>query len=166
MTIVDICVHMDCQGCERKIRKALQKVEGVEQVEIDLERQKVTVTGWVDQNKVLKAVRKTGRKAVIWPYGYSNGNTYTSQQYYNNQQYHPALAQNSMSYRDANNSSSTPSHNYYKHGYGGGYDNSREHGNYGYHYQPEPAPLMYRARVGQRTEDMFSDENPNACSIM
>ncbi|KAJ3704395.1 hypothetical protein LUZ61_008100 [Rhynchospora tenuis] len=165
MTIVEMSVHMDCQGCERKIKKALQKVEGVQGLEIDMQRQKVTVTGWVDQNKVLKAVRKTGRKAVFWPYGYSNGNTYTDQQYYN-QQYHPALAQSHTSYGDGNYFSSTPSYNYFKPGRGGGYENPGMHGNYGYHYPPQQEPPMYPARVGQRAEDMFSDENTNACSIM
>lgn len=163
-----MCVHMDCEGCERKIRKALQKIEGVQEVEIDMERQKVTVTGWVNHDKVLKVVRKTGRKTVLWPYNtnYSNGNTYTNNQHYNNRHYHPALAQNNTSYDEPNYSSYTPSYNYYTHGYGGGSENSHVYGNYAYHYPPQPAPPVYPARVGQRASDMFSDENPNACSIM
>ncbi|KAM0939615.1 putative heavy metal-associated domain, HMA, heavy metal-associated domain superfamily [Dioscorea sansibarensis] len=29
MTIVEMCVHMDCEGCESKIRRALQKLKGI-----------------------------------------------------------------------------------------------------------------------------------------
>ncbi|CAM8991461.1 unnamed protein product [Rhodiola kirilowii] len=60
---------MDCSGCENKIRKALQKLDGVETVEIDMDEQKVTVTGtFSDQLKILKKVRKTGRRAELWPF--------------------------------------------------------------------------------------------------
>ncbi|CAL9173375.1 unnamed protein product, partial [Musa hybrid cultivar] len=143
MTIVEMCVHMDCAGCESKIRKALQKLEaGVDNVEIDMGSQKVTVTGYVDQKKVLKAVRRTGRRAVLWPYQYSAEQHHTfSHQYH---QHHPALAQ-------AGVSGPSSSYNYYKHGY----DDSRIHG---YYQQP--------AMTGNRTGDIFSDENPNACSVM
>jgi copper chaperone CopZ len=164
--IVEMCVHMDCQGCERKIKKALQKIEGVQGIEIDMERQKVMVTGWVNQEKVLKAVRKTGRKAVLWPYGYANGDIFTNQQYSINQCYHPALAQNNTSYEDAYYSSSTPSYDYYRHGYSAGYEKSGMYGDYGNHYPAQPAAPVYPVRVGQRADNMFSDENPNACSIM
>ncbi|KAI6673618.1 hypothetical protein NL676_001524 [Syzygium grande] len=44
---------------------------GVDSVEVDMDSQKVTVTGYVDQRKVLKVVRKTGRKAEFWPYPYA-----------------------------------------------------------------------------------------------
>ncbi|XP_057419824.1 heavy metal-associated isoprenylated plant protein 28-like [Lotus japonicus] len=70
MTIVEMCVHMDCAGCENKIRKALTKLRGVDSVEIDMGMQKVTVMGWAEQKKVLRTVRKTGRRAELWPYPY------------------------------------------------------------------------------------------------
>lgn len=37
-------------------------------VKIDLKQQKVTVTGYVDPNKVLKKAQSTGKKAELWPY--------------------------------------------------------------------------------------------------
>ncbi|XP_010920018.1 heavy metal-associated isoprenylated plant protein 28 [Elaeis guineensis] len=149
MTIVEMCVHMDCSGCESKIRKALQKLKGVDNVDIDMGRQKVTVTGWVDQKKVLKAVRKTGRRAVLWPYPYGAENhTFTIQQYYHQQ--HPALATGPVSVTAAPSSS----YNYYKHGY----DDSRMHGSY--------HPSAHSAVVNERAGDIFSVENPNNCSIM
>ncbi|CAN4084199.1 unnamed protein product [Withania somnifera] len=53
-------VHMDCS----KIRKALNKLH-------DMNMQKVTVTEWAEQKKVLKTARKTGRRAELWPYPYN-----------------------------------------------------------------------------------------------
>lgn len=41
---------------------------GVESVEINRKEQKVTVVGYMDQYKVLKKAKSTGKKAEIWPY--------------------------------------------------------------------------------------------------
>lgn len=37
-------------------------------MEINLKQQKVTVTGYVEPNKVLKKAQSTGKKAELWPY--------------------------------------------------------------------------------------------------
>ena len=37
-------------------------------MEINRKQQKVTVTGYVEANKVLKRAKSTGKKAEIWPY--------------------------------------------------------------------------------------------------
>lgn len=44
---------------------------GVDTVEIDADQQKVTVTGYVDREEVLKMVKRTGRAAEFWPFPYS-----------------------------------------------------------------------------------------------
>ncbi|OVA03882.1 Heavy metal-associated domain [Macleaya cordata] len=98
MAIVELLVHMDCEGCQRRIRKAISKLEGVDSVDIDMDNQKVTVTGYVDQRRVLKRVRRTGRKAEFWPYPYDG-------------EYHPFAGQ----YLEDSTYSST--YNYYQHGY-------------------------------------------------
>lgn len=41
---------------------------GVKSVEINRKQQKVSVTGYVEPNKVLKKAKSTGKKAEIWPY--------------------------------------------------------------------------------------------------
>ncbi|CAD5186400.1 heavy metal-associated isoprenylated plant protein 28-like isoform X2 [Musa acuminata AAA Group] len=146
MTIVEMCVHMDCSGCENKIRKALSKLQGVDSVDIDMVRQKVTVTGWVDQKKVLKAVRKTGRRAVLWPYPLDAEHNVYTQGCYHLQ--HPTPAHRLLFDAEPH------SYNYYKHGY----DDSTLHG---YYQQPAHTHIIEEeARV------RFSDDNPNACSIM
>ncbi|KAH9325082.1 hypothetical protein KI387_005260, partial [Taxus chinensis] len=65
--IVELQVRLHCKGCERTVRKALCKLEGVQTVDIEMNLHKVTVGGCVDQKMVLKTVRKTGRRAELWP---------------------------------------------------------------------------------------------------
>ncbi|CAD5174735.1 heavy metal-associated isoprenylated plant protein 44-like [Musa acuminata AAA Group] len=64
---VELKVRMCCTGCERVVKHALQKLRGVDSVEVELELEKVTVTGYVDRNKVLKEARRSGKKAEFWP---------------------------------------------------------------------------------------------------
>ncbi|XP_047309413.1 heavy metal-associated isoprenylated plant protein 45-like [Impatiens glandulifera] len=99
--IVELVVHMDCEGCEKRIKRALSKLKGVNMVEIDMGKQKVTVTGYVDQRQVLNVVRRTGRKAEFWPFPYDS-------------EYYPYAAQ----YLNESTFSST--YNYYNHGYNEG----------------------------------------------
>ncbi|RZR91597.1 hypothetical protein BHM03_00019747 [Ensete ventricosum] len=133
--MVEMWVHMDCSGCENKIRKALSKLKGVDYVEIDMAMQKVTVIGWADQKKVLDAVRKTGCTAVLCPYPLNPETNAQAQEYHHLH--------------------STPrSYNYYKHGY----NDSSFHG-----YYQEPAPTHI---IGDDARARFSDDNPNACSVM
>lgn len=123
--------------------------------------QKVTVTGWADQKKVLKAVRKTGRRAVLWPYGAYGGagghhhlQAPPAQHYYHQHQPQPAAAAATHhAFHPAYGPAPSSSYNYYKHGYddfpAGGY------------YQYPRA-----AGVGDGAGSLFSDDNPHACSIM
>ncbi|MED6108808.1 hypothetical protein PIB30_027632 [Stylosanthes scabra] len=147
MTIVEMCVHMDCPGCETKIKKALKKLPGVDEVEIDMKLQKVTVMGWAEQKKVLQAVRKTGRRAELWPYPYNpEYHAFTRHYYANNNNHHHI---NMIS-----SSSSSSSYNYYHHGYTNADD-------FGYYRKPVAASML-----SDNAMAMFSDENPHACSIM
>lgn len=67
--IVEIKVKMDCEGCERRVRKSLEGMKGVSQVEVDPKKSKLTVIGYVEPHKVLHRVRhKTGKVAEFWPY--------------------------------------------------------------------------------------------------
>lgn len=75
-------------------------LSGVDSVEVDLELEKVTAVGYVDRNKVLKAVRRAGKRAEFWPYP-EPPLYYTSSDRY---------------FRDTTNEFKE-SYNYYKHGY-------------------------------------------------
>jgi hypothetical protein len=123
-------------------------VAGVDEVEIDMEMQKVTVNGDVEQKKVLKAVRRTGKRAVLWPTvpyiaaGAAGAVQLLAQHQH---QYHPGGAQTYATHA----AGPTSSYNYYKHGY----DDSRLYG-------------ANSSVVGTRATDYFSDENTGGCSVM
>ncbi|KAL3721658.1 hypothetical protein ACJRO7_034058 [Eucalyptus globulus] len=124
---VELKVRMDCDGCELKVRKALSSLDGVKTVEINRKQQKVTVNGYVDQNKVLKRAKSTGKKAEIWPYIP-----------YSVVAHQPYIAQS--------------------------YDKKAPPGHV---RRVEPTAT---SAIVTRHEDpymtLFSDDNPNACSIM
>ncbi|KAF3969994.1 hypothetical protein ACB098_05G101200 [Castanea mollissima] len=153
MSIIEMIVHMDCAGCESKIKKALNKLDGVDEVDIDMSLQKVTVMGWVDQEKVLKTVRKTGRRAELWPYPYNPQHQNFIQHNYQPQQQQYHHKSQSVNYY------SIPSSSSYKNRKKG-YD-AQDYG----HYQVVPynySTVVYDSQASA----MFSDENPHACAIM
>ncbi|XP_010057092.2 heavy metal-associated isoprenylated plant protein 28 [Eucalyptus grandis] len=162
MPIVEMYVHMDCAGCEDKIRKSLQKLEGVDEIDIDMGMQKVTVMGWATQNKVLKAVKKTGRRAEFWPFPYNPEiNNFDPQNYYSNNNNRHEHNENYYfhqpnythhSYELPQIPSSYPY--YYKQGYSSNDD-------YGYFHHSPPSTM-----VDDQASSIFSDDNPHACSIM
>ncbi|GLU13802.1 hypothetical protein SLE2022_304130 [Rubroshorea leprosula] len=152
-TFIEMRVDMDCTGCQSKIRKALKKLDGVGDVDIDMAMQKVTVTGWVDQRKVLKAVKKTGKRAV-WPYPYIPDEYHNhAQQYYPQQQQLIIQSEAApMTHQLRMVPTASSSYNYYEPRYDGHDD--------GYYQQPVYSSVVEQSRL------MFSDDNPYACSIM
>lgn len=118
-------------------------------MDVDMARQKVTVSGWVDQKKALKAVRTTGRRAVLWPYPMNAEEVLYAQEY----GYHPAAVAPAH-HRLFFNNAPQSSYNYRKHGY----DDLTV---YGYYNKPPHSHI-----IDDKARAMFSDDNPNACSIM
>ncbi|MFZ8360699.1 heavy-metal-associated domain-containing protein, partial [Staphylococcus aureus] len=53
-------VSIHCEGCKKKVKKVLQNIEGVYMTEIDSEQHKVTVTGNVDAQRLIKKLLKSG----------------------------------------------------------------------------------------------------------
>ncbi|RDX65233.1 Heavy metal-associated isoprenylated plant protein 28, partial [Mucuna pruriens] len=68
---------------EKRLRKCLSKLKGIEKVEVDGNSQKVVVTGYAHKNKILKAVRKAGLKADFWSAQNELLNAYVSASYAN-----------------------------------------------------------------------------------
>ncbi|XP_008243341.1 PREDICTED: heavy metal-associated isoprenylated plant protein 20 [Prunus mume] len=124
MQTVEIKVKMDCDGCERRVKNAVSNMKGAKQVEVNRKQSRVTVTGYVEPNKVLKKVKSTGKKAELWPY----------------------VPYNLVAYPYAT----------------GAYDKKAPSGYVRNVAQALPTP----GAPDDKYTTMFSDENPNACSIM
>ncbi|KAI9169108.1 hypothetical protein LWI28_007066 [Acer negundo] len=124
MQTAEIKVKMDCDGCERRVRNAVCSMKGAKTVEVNRKQSRVTVTGYVDPNKVLKRVKNTGKRAEFWPYVPYNLVAY------------PYVAQ--------------------------AYDKKAPAGYVKNVFQALPSPNA----PDEKFTTLFSDENPNACSIM
>lgn len=123
---VELKVRMDCEGCERKVNKVLSSMSGVQTVDINRKMQKVTVTGYVEPNKVLKKVKRTGKRAEMWPYVPYNSVT----QPFSTQNYDKKAPAGFVRKESFNTSS------------------------------------VSNRQDDQYATNMFSEENPNACTIM
>ncbi|XP_068642464.1 heavy metal-associated isoprenylated plant protein 37-like [Aristolochia californica] len=59
-------VNLHCDGCKQKVKKLLQRIEGVYTINIDAEQQKVTVSGNVDSATLIKKLVRAGKHAELW----------------------------------------------------------------------------------------------------
>ncbi|CAI9302435.1 hypothetical protein Lser_V15G43826 [Lactuca serriola] len=140
MSAVEVRVpNLDCQGCASKLKKALFKLKGVEEVEIDMEMQKVMVRGYaLEEKKVLKAIKRTGKAAELWPYpGHSHfASFYKYPTHIANQYYYDTSSKNNYARHNLHAFFNTPS--------------------------------AYSAAIAsdEVVASLFSDDNPHACMIM
>ncbi|CAM0907376.1 unnamed protein product [Alopecurus aequalis] len=64
-TVLRVSIH--CEGCKKKVRKVLLGIEGVYKVTIDATQHKVTVTGSVAADALVRRLLKSGKQATLWP---------------------------------------------------------------------------------------------------
>ncbi|KAI4342185.1 hypothetical protein MLD38_026836 [Melastoma candidum] len=62
---LNVCVDC-CDGCKKKVRKALQSVEGVLKTEINSQQQRVAVFGNVDPKVLITRLARVGKQAEVW----------------------------------------------------------------------------------------------------
>ncbi|CAM8887810.1 unnamed protein product [Rhodiola kirilowii] len=131
--------NLDCEGCASKLRKALLKLKGVDEVEVDRDIKKITVMGYnLEERKVLKAIRLAGKAAEMWPFpGYSHhlAAFYKYPSHVINHYYHDMQAK----HHDAEKT-----HSFFH------------------------TPAVYSVAVAsdEAAASLFSDDNAHACSIM
>ncbi|KAL8208332.1 hypothetical protein R6Q57_007744 [Mikania cordata] len=63
--VTEIKVRINCNGCVQKIKKALHGINGIDDIYIDVPQQKLTIIGLVDPEKIVKAIKKTRKLAII-----------------------------------------------------------------------------------------------------
>ncbi|KAI8371249.1 heavy metal-associated domain-containing protein [Choanephora cucurbitarum] len=61
MTQYTFHVQMACSGCSNAVNKALNRLEGIEKVDISLDDQTVMVITHLPYETVLEAIKKTGK---------------------------------------------------------------------------------------------------------
>lgn len=67
-------VNIHCDGCKHKVKKILQKIEGVYTTKIDSEQGRVIVSGNIDANTLIKKLIKNGKHAELWGAKPNNNN--------------------------------------------------------------------------------------------
>lgn len=60
-------VPIHCEGCRKKVKKILQNIDGVYMTTIDSQQHKVTVTGNIEAEPLIKKLSKSGKPAQLWP---------------------------------------------------------------------------------------------------
>ncbi|GMH08993.1 hypothetical protein Nepgr_010833 [Nepenthes gracilis] len=139
MSIVELrVVNLDCEGCAAKIKKTLYKLKGVEEIEIEMETQKVTVRGYgLEERKVLKAMKRAGKAAEPWPFPPAHSHFAS---FYN----YPSFIMNHY-YDTFTNGAAAPSVHAFFH-----------------------TPAVYSVAVAsdEAVASIFSDDNPHACTVM
>ncbi|KAJ0266352.1 Heavy metal transport/detoxification superfamily protein [Hirschfeldia incana] len=64
--VVEMKVNLHCDECIRKILKAIKKIEDIETYDVDTQLNKVTVTGNVTDEQVIRVLQKVRKTAVKW----------------------------------------------------------------------------------------------------
>ncbi|KAI5670420.1 hypothetical protein M9H77_10784 [Catharanthus roseus] len=64
--VVQLKVGLHCDECIKKILKAIKKIEDIETYDIDTKLNKVTVTGNVTTEEVIRVLHKIGKQATNW----------------------------------------------------------------------------------------------------
>ncbi|KAA0052042.1 superoxide dismutase 1 copper chaperone [Cucumis melo var. makuwa] len=66
MQVVELKVFLHCDECIKKILKAIKKIQDIETYNVDMEMNKVIVTGNVTNEEVIKVLQKIRKTAVPW----------------------------------------------------------------------------------------------------
>ncbi|XP_076957763.1 heavy metal-associated isoprenylated plant protein 19-like [Bidens hawaiensis] len=121
VVVAEFNISLYCHECERVVAETISKIKGVEKFMTDMTRHHVVVMGRIRPEKVLKKLKKTGKRVEM-------------------------LLSCEYDMPD---------------------DTENEEGEVGDEFlQPAPNPLMYDYLRESTLYTIFSDENPNACSIM
>ncbi|KAL4189543.1 hypothetical protein AMTRI_Chr08g207640 [Amborella trichopoda] len=66
LEVVELRVGMHCERCIKAIKKAVKKIEDIETYKVDIELKKLTVTGNVTTEEVVRELNKIGKPATEW----------------------------------------------------------------------------------------------------
>ncbi|XP_031102271.1 heavy metal-associated isoprenylated plant protein 6 [Ipomoea triloba] len=190
VSTVVLTVRLHCDGCADKVKRIIRKINGVKDVDVDLAKDLVTVKGSMDVKEITAYLREKlkrgvevvpskkdggeGEKKKMVDDGEKKekkekgGGSESSKVEANKMEYH-GFQSNTFYARPIYNQS------YYNQDYGLTMsDPSSSHAAMGYSYPYAHAPPPYMhvpptpppTYVHAPSPNMFSDEDPNACSVM
>ncbi|KAF7031398.1 hypothetical protein CFC21_042735 [Triticum aestivum] len=64
--VVELKVGMHCDRCIKSIKKAIKTIDDMESYQLEKETNKVTVTGNITPEEVVKALQKIGKTVTYW----------------------------------------------------------------------------------------------------
>ncbi|CAM8940527.1 unnamed protein product [Rhodiola kirilowii] len=152
-TTIVLNVQMHCEACARVICKKLQKIKGVEFARTDVSNNQVAVTGIVDPNELVKQVYKKTKKIatiVLPPTPPAEETESKSDEKEKNDGENADIISHQGESKD--NEEEKKQEDVKRHQIWP----TRNYADYLHHYQYAYPP----------PPQIFSDENPNACSIM
>ncbi|KAJ6710473.1 HEAVY METAL-ASSOCIATED ISOPRENYLATED PLANT PROTEIN 33-RELATED [Salix koriyanagi] len=85
--VLKVSIH--CEGCKKKVKKVLQSIDGVYKTEVDSHQHKVTVTGSVDAQILIKKLVRSGKYAELWPKSSENKEKKSGESQSNNKKKSP-----------------------------------------------------------------------------
>ncbi|KAE8732781.1 Detected protein of unknown function [Hibiscus syriacus] len=77
--ILKVNIQCSCDGCKQKIKKLLQKIDGVYTTSINADQGKVTVTGNVDPAILVRKLQRSGKRAQLWGSAQKGSNSFQNQ---------------------------------------------------------------------------------------
>ena len=124
----------------------------MEEIEIEMEMQKIVVRGYnLEEKKILKAIKRAGKAAEPWPYPghYSHfASFYKYPTHIANQYYHEISSRNDISSRyDISSRNDVSRHNLHA-------------------FFNTPSVYSVAVASDEVAASLFSDDNPHACTIM
>lgn len=160
-------VHMHCEACAQEIRRRILKMSGVEEVEPDLKSSQVKVNGIFDPPKLVEYVHKrTGKHATI----VEQEEKGKEEKKADGSDDKAAAGDAGEEKKDGGGEATAASPAEEKAAVVEEVANLKKHEffyNYPQNYHIVPYPQRYEMQpYPQYPPQMFSDENPNACSVM
>ncbi|GMI88792.1 hypothetical protein HRI_002548500 [Hibiscus trionum] len=77
--VLKVNIQCSCDGCKQKIKKLLQKIDGVYTTSINADQGKVTVTGNVDPAILIRKLERSGKRAQLWGSAPKGSNNFQNQ---------------------------------------------------------------------------------------
>ncbi|XVE62971.1 hypothetical protein DITRI_Ditri06bG0162300 [Diplodiscus trichospermus] len=77
--VLKVNIQCSCDGCKKKVKKLLHKIDGVYTTSINAEQGRVTVTGNVDPAMLIRKLEKSGKHAQLWGPAQKGSNNFPNQ---------------------------------------------------------------------------------------